>query len=392
MATPERFLFSSESVTEGHPDKMCDIVSDTVLDECLRQDPYSKVACECAAKTGLIFVFGEITSRANIDFQRLVRGAIAGIGYTSSDVCFDARTCSVLVSIEQQSPDIASVVHEDRAEEDLGAGDQGIMFGYATRETPELFPLSHLIAQGLARRLTQVRKEGIIPELGPDGKTQVIVEYEKSGVAIRPVRIHTVLISTMHSAAIALPELRAALQRHVLDHVLPPDLVDSGTIVHLNPGGRFVIGGPLGDAGLTGRKIIVDSYGGWGAHGGGAFSGKDPSKVDRSGCYAARWIAKSIVAAGIADRALVQLSYEIGLARPLSVYVDTYGTGKMPNSEILALIENNFDLSPAGMIKALDLRRPIYKQIAAYGHFGRTDIDLPWERPKTLVGAPAVPQ
>jgi S-adenosylmethionine synthetase len=392
MATVERFLFSSESVTEGHPDKMCDIISDTVLDECLRQDPYSKVACETATKTGLVFVFGEITSNANLDFQKLVRGAVATIGYTSSNVCFDSRTCNVLVSIEQQSADIASVVHKDRAEEDLGAGDQGIMFGYATNETAELFPLSHLIAQRLARRLTEVRKEGIVPTLGPDGKTQVTVEYEKNGTAIRPVRIHTVLISTMHLASITLPELRVELQRHVLDPVLPADLVDSNTIIHLNPGGQFVIGGPLGDAGLTGRKIIVDGYGGWGAHGGGAFSGKDPSKVDRSACYAARWVAKSIVAAGLADRVLVQLSYEIGLARPLSTYVDTYGTGKLPNAEILALIEKNFDLSPAGIIKALDLRRPIYKQTAAYGHFGRTDIDLPWERPKTLDGAPAIPQ
>jgi S-adenosylmethionine synthetase len=391
MTTAERFLFSSESVTEGHPDKMCDIVSDTVLDECLRQDPYSKVACESATKTGLVFVFGEITSNAHLDFQKLVRGAVEEIGYNSSEVCFDFRTCNVIVSIEQQSADIAGIVHKDRAEEDLGAGDQGIMFGYATNETAELFPLSHLLAQRLARRLTQVRKEGIVPALGPDGKTQVTVEYEKTGVSIRPVRIHTILISTQHKDSITLPDLRVELKKHVLDPVLPADLVDSNTIIHLNPGGRFVIGGPLGDAGLTGRKIIVDGYGGWGAHGGGAFSGKDPSKVDRSACYAARWVAKSIVAAGLADRVLVQLSYEIGLARPLSIYVDTYGTGKISNAQILEIIDKNFVLSPAGIIKALDLRRPIYKQTAAYGHFGRTDIDLPWEKPKDLVGIPPLP-
>jgi S-adenosylmethionine synthetase len=367
---------------------MCDIISDTILDECLRQDPFSKVACETATKTGLIFVFGEITSTAQLDFQALVRGAVESIGYASSEVCFDARTCNVIVSIEQQSEDIADVVHRDRSEEELGAGDQGIVFGYATNETPERFPLSHLLAQQLARRLTYVRKSGIIPELGPDGKTQVTVEYEKRGVDIVPTRIHTVLISTMHKDSITLEDLRVALRKNVIDAVMPANLMDDKTIVHLNPGGRFVIGGPLGDAGLTGRKIIVDGYGGWGAHGGGAFSGKDPSKVDRSACYAARWVAKSIVDAGLAARALVQVSYEIGLAKPLSIYVDTYGTGKIPNSQILEIIEKNFDLSPGGIIKALDLRKPIYKQVAAYGHFGRTDIELPWEKPKPLIGLP----
>ncbi|OHS98921.1 S-adenosylmethionine synthase [Tritrichomonas foetus] len=379
-----RFLFSSESVTEGHPDKICDFISDTVLDECLRQDPKSKVACETATKTGLAFVFGEITSNAKLDFQNLVRGAIAKIGYTSSKVCFDARTCNVMVSIQQQSPDIAQAVFENKADEDLGAGDQGIMFGYATNETPELMPLSHLLAQNLARKLTEVRKSGECPFICPDGKSQVTVEYERNGNEIKPVCVHTVLISTMHTEDISLDQLRIEVKKHVIDAVLPSNLVDDKTILHINPGGRFVIGGPLGDAGLTGRKIIVDGYGGWGAHGGGAFSGKDPSKVDRSACYAARWVAKSIVHSGFASRCLVQLSYAIGVAKPLSIYVDTYGTGKIDNSKLLEIINKNFDLSPAGIIRDLDLLRPIYAQTAAYGHFGRTDIDLPWEHPKDL--------
>jgi S-adenosylmethionine synthetase len=388
MSEVEHFLFSSESVTEGHPDKICDIVSDTILDECLRQDPYSKVACETATKTGVVFIFGEISSNATLEFQALVRSAVESIGYNHSSVCFDARTCNVLMAIDRQSPEIATIVHENRSEEDLGAGDQGIMFGYATNETPELFPLSHLLAQRLARRLTEVRKTGIIPELGPDGKTQVVVEYERRGDSIRPARIHTVLVSAMHKASLSVEEVRTLLRKHVIDAVLPPELVDERTIVHLNPAGRFVIGGPLGDAGMTGRKVIVDGYGGWGAHGGGAFSGKDPSKVDRSATYAARWVAKSIVAAGLAERVLFQLSYEIGSPKPLSLYVDTYGTGKIPNAEILAIIQKNFDLTPAGIIRDLDLRRPIYRQTAAYGHFGRDDIDLPWEKPKQLIGLP----
>jgi S-adenosylmethionine synthetase len=383
----ERFVFTSEAVTEGHPDKMCDIISDTVLDACLEQDPLAKVACETATKTGLVFLFGEITTTAKLDYQKLVRDAVKGIGY-NRNLCFDGNTCSIMVAVEQQSPDIALAVHEGRDEEHLGAGDQGIMFGYATNETPELFPLSHLLAQGLARRLSAVRKDNTLPWLGPDGKTQVTVEYEKRGKQLRPVRIHTVLISAMHAEDLTLDQLRAELKTHVVDPVLPPSLIDDQTIYHLNPAGRFVVGGPLSDAGLTGRKIIVDGYGGWGAHGGGAFSGKDPSKVDRSGCYAARWVAKSLVAAGLADRVLVQVSYEIGNAEPLSVYVDTYGTGKLPNVKVLDIIKKNFDLRPAGIIRALDLRRPIYAKTASYGHFGRTDIDLPWEVPKQLEGLP----
>lgn len=381
----ERFMFTSESVTEGHPDKLCDKVSDTILDACLAQDPFSKVACETSTKTGLVFLFGEITSTAQLDYQTLVRQAVAEIGYNSSDLCFDARTCNVMVSVEQQSPDIADAVFHGKEDKNLGAGDQGIMFGYATDETPEMMPLTHLLAHQLARRLTEVRKNKTCPFLGPDGKTQVTIEYERNGTDQKPVRIHTVLISTMHSDDVTLDQLRIEIQKHVIDPILPKEYIDAETIIHINPGGRFVIGGPLGDAGLTGRKIIVDGYGGWGAHGGGAFSGKDPSKVDRSACYAARWVAKSIIAAGLAHRALVQLSYAIGVAKPLSVFVDTYGTGKKSNEEILAIINKNFDLSPYGIIHELDLRRPIYAQTAAYGHFGRTDIELPWETPKKLI-------
>ncbi|KAH0793917.1 S-adenosylmethionine synthetase [Histomonas meleagridis] len=380
----QHFLFTSESVTEGHPDKMCDIISDTILDECLRQDPYSKVACETATKTGLAFVFGEITSSAHLDYQTLVRNAIRNIGYDHSSKCFDANTCNVLVSVEQQSDDIAKAVHIGKSDEDLGAGDQGIMFGYATNETPELMPLSHNLASKLALKLTEVRKAGVLPFLGPDGKTQVTVEYEKKDKELKPIRVHTVLISTMHTDEVTLEELKTQVIDKVIKPVIPKEYLDDKTILYVNPGGRFVIGGPLGDAGLTGRKIIVDGYGGWGAHGGGAFSGKDPSKVDRSACYAARWVAKSIVSAGLASRCLVQLSYSIGLKHPLSIHVDTYGTGKIEDEKILEIIKNNFDLSPGGIIRDLDLRRPIYVQTAAYGHFGRSDLDLPWEKPKQL--------
>lgn len=380
----ETFLFTSESVTEGHPDKMCDIISDTILDECLRQDKDSHVACETSTKTGLISVFGEITSSAELDYQKLVRSAVANIGYTSSNVCFDAKTCNVMVSVEQQSPDINHLVSDKESEEDLGAGDQGIMFGYATNETKEMMPLSHLLAHNLCRRLAEVRKNGTCPYLGPDGKSQVTVEYERNGSEQKPIRIHTVLISTMHSSSISLEELRSDIKKNVIDPVLPKELVDANTKIYVNPVGQFTIGGPLGDAGLTGRKIIVDGYGGWGAHGGGAFSGKDPSKVDRSACYAARWVAKSLVNAGLCDRCLVQLSYAIGMSHPLSIFVDTYGTGKKPNAEILKILNKNFDLRPFAIIRDLDLKRPIYAQTAAYGHFGRSDIDLPWENPKQL--------
>ncbi|EAY04487.1 methionine adenosyltransferase, putative [Trichomonas vaginalis G3] len=381
----QKFLFTSESVTEGHPDKMCDIISDTILDACLAQDPNSKVACETCTKTGIVCLLGELTSNAHLDYQKLVRDAVRNIGYTSSKLCFDADTCAVMVSMSQQSADIAQAVHLNKKAEELGAGDQGIMFGYATDETKELFPLTHVLAHNLARKLTEVRKNGTVPFLGPDGKTQVTVEYERNNGHLKPLRIHTVLISTMHTDEVTLDKLRVEVKKHVIDPVLPKELVDDHTILHINPGGRFVIGGPLGDSGLTGRKIIVDSYGGWGAHGGGAFSGKDPSKVDRSACYAARWVAKSLVAAGLCSRCLVQLSYAIGVAHPLSVFVDTYGTGKgKTDEELVDIINNNFDLRPYAIIRDLDLLRPIYAQTAAYGHFGRTDIDLPWEKVKSI--------
>lgn len=380
----EKFIFTSESVTEGHPDKICDQVSDAVLDACLAQDPASKVACETATKTGMVMVLGEITTKATLDYQTIVREAIKRIGFDSSEKGFDYKTCNVLVAIEQQSPDIAAGVHLDRDETQLGAGDQGIMFGYATNETPELMPLTYVLATKLARRLSEARKSGELAWLRPDGKTQVTCEYEMRDGNFVPTRVHTVLISTQHSPDISLDDIKKGLQEEVVAKVIPAELMDENTIVHLNPSGNFVIGGPQGDAGLTGRKIIVDTYGGWGAHGGGAFSGKDPSKVDRSACYAARWIAKSLVAAGLAKRCLVQVSYAIGLAKPLSVYVDTYGTGAKSNEEILAIIDKNFDLTPFGIISALQLKRPVYSATAAYGHFGRNEEGFTWEVPKKL--------
>lgn len=381
------FLFTSESVNEGHPDKLCDQISDAVLDACFAQDPNSKVACETCAKTNFIMIFGEITTTASINYEQVVRDAIKQIGYDHIDKGLDYNTCEVMVAIEGQSPDIAQAVHENKLVEDIGAGDQGHMFGYATNETAECMPLSHYLATRLGHRLTEVRKNGTLNWVRPDGKTQVTVEYRQEGGRVIPLRIHTIVISTQHDPDITVEEIRQQLKEHVIKPVVPAQYLDDKTIYHLMPSERFVIGGPHGDAGLTGRKIIIDTYGGWGAHGGGAFSGKDPTKVDRSAAYASRWVAKSLVKAGFCDRVLVQVSYAIGLAYPLSVYVDTYGTvrkGKTDN-DLLQIVHRNFDLRPGCIMRDLQLNRPIYQKTAAYGHFGREEeVDFTWEVAKDL--------
>jgi S-adenosylmethionine synthetase len=384
MSSP-RLLFTSESVTEGHPDKLCDQISDAVLDACLEQDPRSRVACEVAAKTGFILILGEITTQANINFDELARKVITDIGYDSSEKGFDGNTCGVQLSIAKQSGDIAMGVDKaleaksgemsDEEVEALGAGDQGMMFGFACNETPVLMPMPIYLAHKLTRRLSTLRKSGELPWLRPDGKSQVTVEYSYG----KPKRVHTVLVSTQHVPDISHSEIRELVTEHVILPVLPEGMVDDELKIFVNPTGRFVIGGPLGDAGLTGRKVIVDTYGGMGRHGGGCFSGKDPTKVDRSAAYAARWVAKNVVAAGLAERCEIQVAYAIGVAHPLSVNVETFGTGSIPDEEISRLIGENFDLRPGAIIRDLDLRRPLYRQVAAYGHFGRDDLDLPWE-------------
>jgi S-adenosylmethionine synthetase len=365
-----RFLFTSESVTEGHPDKIADQISDSILDACLAQDPYSRVACETLTATGLVVIAGEITTKAYVDFQTLVRGVVASIGYDNALYGFDSNTCAVISTINKQSGDIAMGVDTG------GAGDQGMMFGYASNETPELMPVAISLAHKLCRKLTEVRKNGSMPYLRPDGKSQVTVEYDENQ---KPIRVDAVVISTQHSETVTNDELRADILKNVIQATIPAALLDENTKYHINPTGRFVIGGPMGDTGLTGRKIIVDTYGGMGRHGGGAFSGKDATKVDRSAAYMARYIAKNIVAAGLADRCEVQLAYAIGVAEPVSVLVDTFGTGKVGREKLEQLVRENFKLTPKGIIESLNLRRPIYRQTAAYGHFGRTESEFTWE-------------
>lgn len=381
----EKRLFTSESVTEGHPDKVCDAISDAILDACMEKDPMSRVACETAVCTGFVLVTGEITTNAYVDMQKVVRDTVKEIGYTKSEYGFDANTCAVFVAIDEQSADIAMGVDkaleakkgEQTDDLDTGAGDQGMMFGYATNETEEYMPYPIDLAHKLALQLTKVRKDGTLKYLRPDGKSQVSVEYDEGG---KPVRLEAVVLSTQHDDDVTQEQIHEDIKKYVFDPVLPKEMVDDQTKFFINPTGRFVIGGPHGDAGLTGRKIIVDTYGGYARHGGGAFSGKDCTKVDRSAAYAARYVAKNIVAAGIADKCEIQLSYAIGVAQPTSVMVDTFGTGKIADDKLVDIVRENFDLRPAGIIKMLDLRRPIYKQTAAYGHFGRNDLELPWEK------------
>lgn len=390
----EKHLFTSESVTEGHPDKMCDAISDAVLDALMEQDPMSRVACETCTTTGLVLVMGEITTRAYVDIQKIVRDTVREIGYTKSEYGFDANTCGVMVALDEQSADIAMGVDkalEAKQEEKvsaehkmteaqldaIGAGDQGMMFGFATNETEEYMPYSISLAHKLVKQLTKVRKDGTLPYLRPDGKSQVTVEYDEKD---KPIRLEAVVLSTQHDADVTQEQIHADIKKYVFDPILSGEMIDGETKFFINPTGRFVIGGPNGDSGLTGRKIIVDTYGGYARHGGGAFSGKDCTKVDRSAAYAARYVAKNIVAAGLADTCEIQLSYAIGVAHPTSIMVDTYGTGKLSDEKLVEIIRDNFDLRPAGIIKMLDLRRPIYKQTAAYGHFGRHDLDLPWEK------------
>lgn len=379
-----KILFTSESVTEGHPDKICDQISDSILDALLEQDPMSRVACETAITTGLVLVMGEITSSAAVDYQKIVRDTIQEIGYDDSEKGFDCSTCGVMIAIDKQSADIALGV--DKALEAkltdseigaIGAGDQGLMFGYATNETEDFMPYPIYLAHKLTRQLSKVRKDGTLPYLRPDGKSQVTVEYDSEG---KPLRLDAVVVSSQHSEDVTWEQIKADIKKYVIDPILPQELLDDETKIYINPTGRFVIGGPAGDSGVTGRKIIVDTYGGWARHGGGAFSGKDPTKVDRSASYAARYVAKNLVAAGLCEKAEIQLSYAIGVASPTSVRIDTFGTGKLPDEKLADIIVENFDLRPAGIIQKLNLRRPIYKGTASYGHFGRSDLDLPWEK------------